>query len=138
MEPLSVPLSDSAAVLIPNAFSLLLMKLHACSDRVDDEDKQLGRHHALDVYRVIAMLSEPELELVRRLRREFDAHEVMQNAVKIVEDLFAHITSRAVLRMRAHVLAHPAMQIERAIEVLHELFAEDAQRPAISLQSLRG
>jgi predicted nucleotidyltransferase len=48
-DPLSVSLEDGVSVWIPNAFSFLLMKLHACADRLDDEDKQLGRHHALDV-----------------------------------------------------------------------------------------
>jgi len=122
VEPLSVVLEDGVSVLIPNAFSFLLMKLHACRDRLDDEDKQLGRHHALDVYRVLAMLSEPEDQLVRRLRRDHRDSAAVKRAAGIAADIFADITSRGALRMREHALASSNMQVERALELLHDLF----------------
>jgi hypothetical protein len=60
---------DGTTVVVPNAFAFLLMKLHAFRDRMnaanDDDSRQLGRHHALDVYRVIAMLTEPDESFVR-------------------------------------------------------------------------
>ena len=124
VDPLSVLLDDGVSVLIPNAFSFLLMKLHACRDRLDDEDKQLGRHHALDVYRVLAMLSEPEDQLVRRLRRDHRDNAAVKRAAEIVAEIFADITGRGVLRMREHALANNDMQVERALELLHDLFQD--------------
>jgi hypothetical protein len=38
-------------VYLPHPFPYLLMKLSAFSDRKNDADCDLGRHHALDVYR---------------------------------------------------------------------------------------
>jgi hypothetical protein len=124
IDPLSVPLGGGVAVLVPNAFSFLVMKLHASHDRVDDEDKQLGRHHALDVYRLLAMLTESEEQLVRRLRREHRDNSAVKQATAIVLASFAGVTSRCVLRMREHVLAHDDMQVERALDLLHDLFQE--------------
>jgi hypothetical protein len=120
--PLEVPIGDAVSVLIPNAFTFLVMKLHACHDRLDDEDKQLGRHHALDVYRLLAMLSEAEEEVARQLHLEHRESSAVKRAAEIVSEHFADATSRGVLRMREHALAHEEMQIERAIDLLHALF----------------
>ena len=54
------------AVHVPNPFTYLLMKLHAFRDRKDDPDKRLGAHHALDLYRIVSMLTESTRE--NRLR----------------------------------------------------------------------
>lgn len=124
VDPLSIPLGSGVSVLIPNAFSLLLMKLHACHDRLDDEDKDLGRHHALDIYRILAMLSEPEDDLVRRLRQDHRGNAAVKGAMEIAAEIFANVTSRGVLRMREHALATEAMQVERVLELLHDLLKE--------------
>ncbi len=124
VEPLSLPLDDGLSVLIPNAFTFLLMKLHACRDRLDDENKQLGRHHALDVYRLVAMLTEAELELFRKLRREHRDNAAVKRAAEIVAEIFAATTGRGALRMREHELATAEMQVERMLELLGELFRD--------------
>jgi hypothetical protein len=124
VDPLSVPLSDGASVLIPNAFTFLLMKLHASRDRLDDEAKQLGQHHALDVYRVVAMLTDAEVELFRKLRREHKNNPAVDGAAKIVAAIFADTTGRGVIRMREHGLATAEMKVERMLELLHDLFTD--------------
>lgn len=120
--PLSLPLAEGLSVLIPNAFTFLLMKLHACRDRLDDENKQLGRHHALDVYRVVAMLTEAEVELFQKLRREHVDNAAVKRAAEIVVEIFADTIGRGVLRMREHELATAEMQVERMLELLSDLF----------------
>ena len=67
-EPITVSLTGTRSsgedaayeVPIPQAFSYLMMKLFAFRDRKDDDEKEFARHHALDLYRIVAMLSEPE------------------------------------------------------------------------------
>lgn len=120
--PIDVTIVSGRSVSIPNAFSFLLMKLHACRDRLDDEDKQLGRHHALDVYRIIAMLTEDELALVKQLVLEHREATPVREAARIAKDLFGDITARGVLRMREHELAHGDFQIPAVLDVLEELF----------------
>ena len=49
-------------VYVPNPFTYLLMKLHAFRNRKDDPDKRLASHHALDVYRIVSMLTRDEYD----------------------------------------------------------------------------
>src|SRR5262249_50169132 len=67
-DPLTIPVRGSrstgeeyeAQVCLPQAFSYGLMKLFAFRDRKDDPDpkKDKGRHHVLDLYAIIAMMTE--------------------------------------------------------------------------------
>lgn len=52
----------SCEVLIRLAFPYAPMKLGALRDRINDTDKQEGRHHAMDLYRIVGMLTEEEAE----------------------------------------------------------------------------
>ncbi len=54
-----------ATVYVPQPFTYLLMKLLAFRDRIHDEAKSLARHHALDVYRIIGLVTEAEDDVVR-------------------------------------------------------------------------
>lgn len=44
----------SLTIYLPHPFSYLLLKLHALRDRVYDEETDYGRHHAFDLYSIIA------------------------------------------------------------------------------------
>jgi hypothetical protein len=71
--PVSVTISGTrsdgkpaeAQVHVPQAFTYLMMKLFAFRDRKEDEDKHLGRHHALDLYTIVAMQVESDHHLPR-------------------------------------------------------------------------
>lgn len=123
VEPLSVPLGNETSVLIPNAFTFLLMKLHACRDRLHDGEK-LGRHHALDVYRLIAMLTDAEVELFRKLRGKHTDNAAVKRAAKIGGEILADATGLGVLRMREHEFATRDMQVERMLALLHDIFGQ--------------
>ena len=98
------------------------MKLHAFRDRKEDADKDLGRHHALDVYRLIAMLTEPEERLVREMMGRYRDTDAAKAAVQIVADDFRTQTSIGALRIREHSLAGENLQVDKAIELLNDLF----------------
>ena len=49
-------------VLLPHPFSVLMMKLFALHDRLDDKEKDFARYHALDIYAVAAATTENEWE----------------------------------------------------------------------------
>jgi hypothetical protein len=67
---LSSGIEHQSEVLIPQAFSYLLMKLCAFWDRLDDSERSLGQHHALDIYRIVGLLTQEEDACVRRLSKE--------------------------------------------------------------------
>ena len=110
---------------IPNAFTYLLMKLHAFRDRVNDQQKRLASHHALDLYRIVAMLSRPEYGLVKRLaweRRDMDA---VVTAGTVVHDSFADVRGIGVLRLKAGAVeAGAAYDVgsDEFVSVLREVF----------------
>lgn len=113
-------------IQIPNPFTYLLMKLHAFRDRVNDERKNLGAHHALDVYRIVAMLNREEYDLTKRLSTEHAASDAVRNATDIVSQSFGNSSSVGVLRLLAGAadadLAKTAVQVDEFVSVLSELF----------------
>jgi hypothetical protein len=111
-----------AEILVPQAFTYMLMKLFAFRDRKDDPDKDMARHHALDLYRVAAMMTEVEYEVVRRLATENREASVVREASRIVADFFSSSTALGVLRIREHPLYSDDMDIEEVLRLLAELF----------------
>ena len=103
------------------------MKLHAFRDRVDDERKDLGAHHALDVYRIVAMLNREEYDLVKRLAEEHAASDALRDARDIVSNSFGSSSSVGVLRLLAGAeragLSRSAVQVDELVSVLSELFS---------------
>jgi hypothetical protein len=110
-----------AIVLIPQAFTYLLMKLIAFRDRLNDEDKQLGQHHALDLYRIVGLLTRDEDAHVRRLSQRFAAHAAVIDARRIVEEYFVPVNAIGRIRILEHQLASPILDLERFASELLDL-----------------
>jgi len=87
-------------VFVPQTFTYLLMKLTAFRDRAEDQDKNLGVHHALDIDRIVGLLTECEDPLVRQLNLRYrDAPSVVE-ARRIVAADFGSDIARGTLRLR--------------------------------------
>jgi hypothetical protein len=89
-------------VRIPHPYSFLLLKLYAYRDRRDDPATELGRYHAFDLYRIVAMMTEEEYETAQGFRDRFGGEEVVVEARRIVSDLFADVDSRGTLALLEH------------------------------------
>ena len=89
---------------------------------VEDADADLGRHHALDVYRVIAMLTEEDYTLVRAGVQKHTAAQPIHRARLIVSTYFSSPTAIGAIRMKEHSLYTPRMDIDSVIKALAELF----------------
>lgn len=113
----------AALVTIPHPFNYLLMKLSAYRDRRHDPNKDLGRHHALDVFRIVAMLTEPERDQVQINLLRFAADAQVRSCVELVRSDFASPTAPGVLAMRAHPLWQNDQQLPVFLELLRELSA---------------
>lgn len=112
----------SIVVHVPQPFTFLLMKLHAFVDRVADADADLGRHHALDVYRIVAMLTEQEYDSVREATQKHATSRPLRRARDIASTFFSSPESLGVLRMREHPLFGQRMDARRLTETLSNLF----------------
>jgi hypothetical protein len=111
-----------STVHVLQAFTLLLMKLHAFRDRCRDEEKDLARHHALDIYRIVAMMTEDEFEETRQIAAEHDDHPVVLEAGRIAQEHFASDESLGSLRLRAHALWNETMALAEFLSALKDLF----------------
>ncbi|HZT83148.1 MAG TPA: hypothetical protein VFA26_23165 [Gemmataceae bacterium] len=107
---------------LPQAFPYLLMKLCAFADRKEDARKDLGRHHAMDLYTIVALTTELEYEaaLARSARYADNPHR--RRACEIVAGDFSGPESLGVLRLREHALFTDDMQIDPFLSVLAEIF----------------
>ena len=113
----------SGTVYVPDALPYLLMKLHAFKDRKDDGEKDFGRHHAMDCYTIVAMMTEEEFERAKAVLREERETAHVKKAQSIVSEDFATPTSAGTLRLREHKSFRPELQTEEFISILKELFA---------------
>ncbi len=129
LTPLAIEISGSHAsgepatvsVRIPHPFTYLLMKLTAYRDRRNDPDKDLGRHHALDIFRIVAMLTESERDEVLERVRRFSENAQVRSCSQWVRSDFAHTTSEGMLAMRAHPLWNQDPHMDLFLETLNEL-----------------
>jgi hypothetical protein len=132
IDPISVPFAGTRSdgqratseVSIPQAFSYAMMKLFAFRDRKDDAEKEFAQHHALDMYRIIAMLTETEDRTVRDLSARYRENPFVREAGAIVSSFFAGPDALGVLRMREHPLSLEKLDVRQFVMVLREIFPE--------------
>jgi predicted nucleotidyltransferase len=110
-------------VYVPQAFPYLMMKLHAFEDRQNDEKKDLGQHHALDLYTIVAMMTESEYERAKELGVAQASNECVRRACEIVRNSFGGTTAIGVLRLREHKLFHNDFLLDEFMSVLGEIFS---------------
>lgn len=125
-------------VYVPNSFTYLLMKLHAFRDRVNDEKKKLASHHALDLYRIVAMMTRDEYELVQQLARRHADTTAVQEAGVVVVEQFGSDRSIGMTRLLAGAedagLPRASLRGDEFREVLGELFAHRTADPKQELR----
>lgn len=94
---------EGREIQTPSAFNFLILKLHAFRDRQDRDDSDYGRHHAFDLYRVIAGMDESDWISASSYRTAFDHESQTMAAREIVQALFADDISAGAIRLRENV-----------------------------------
>ncbi|MBN1488429.1 MAG: hypothetical protein JXA69_00805 [Phycisphaerae bacterium] len=113
--------AHEATVCVPQSFSYLLMKLWAFRDRKDDADKDMGRHHALDVLCIVAMMTRQEYEETHHLFSMYAEQEPARAARRTVRECFADDNAIGMIRMREHQLFRRDIDIAAFLRNLHAL-----------------
>lgn len=108
--------------LLPNPYTFSLMKLFAFRDRLNDENKEFGRYHALDLYTIIATTTEKEWELALKLRNLYLEDSVVKEAGRLVADYFSDLEQIGIIRMRESRYFSQDLQTKDFISVLKDLF----------------
>ena len=113
-------------VHVPQAFTLLLMKLFAFRDRCMDAEKDMARHHALDLYRIVAIMTEDEFQQTAQRVAEHQSEPVIVEAKRIVGEHFASTESLGSLRLREHRLWREGMAITEFLSAMRDLLPPSA------------
>lgn len=123
-------------VLVPHPFCYLILKLHAFRDsqkpanereRKRADRKDIGRHHALDLFRIVAMMNRAELEQCNELSKsKGNPHRepVVQECRRIRREFFADDQALGCTRIREHKLFDPRIDLALFLEVLVEIFGD--------------
>lgn len=112
---------SEASVFLPQPFTYALMKLHAFRDRKDDPAKDHARHHALDLYTLVALATESEWEASLELRERYAKDASVQAAAAIVQEYFRDGSALGVLRLREHPQYRPDLDLPGFLDAIHEL-----------------
>lgn len=111
----------TATIYLPNPFTYLLMKLFAFRDREKTQDKLLAQHHALDIYRIVAMLTEQELAFVTDSSQRYQHDPMVQEAKQIIADGFASTEAVGILRLREYVRQSSAIDIPSFVREIRSI-----------------
>jgi hypothetical protein len=97
-----------------------MMKVTAFGDQLSNEDKNLGRHHALDVYRIVAMMSEVQFVETKAQFKQHQSSHYVERVRSLVTDCFVTEQSIGNLRMREHAFWGDNMRLPDFIGALKE------------------
>ena len=109
-------------VFIPHPFTFIMMKLFALRDRKDDSGKDYGRHHALDIYTVVAMMTSREWEESTALHQKHKNSNKVKEAAVIVDEMFRNETSLGVIRLRESRYYKTSFQLAEFLRAINDLF----------------
>lgn len=120
----SVDKQNSPKVSIPSPFTYLMMKVTAFGDLFENEDKDLGRHHALDVYRIVAMMTEEQFVETKAQFKLHSSSPYVERVRRLVTDCFLTEQSIGVLRMREHAFWGDNIRLPKFMDALKEIIGE--------------
>lgn len=115
-------------IMVPHPFVFASLKLHVYRDRHDDEEKDFARHHAFDLYRLLAMMTEREWEEALALRERHNKEETVVDARGVVKDYFHSEDATGILALREHAKTIQyeisRKQLRSFVDDLTELYPE--------------
>ncbi len=112
----------SGTVFLPNTFTFLMMKLYAFRDRYEEERKEFGIYHALDIYSILATTTEAEWIIAKKLRDLSKENQYYKETVFIVKNLFSSKSSIGILRLKDSKYYQNDFELDKFITNLKELF----------------
>jgi hypothetical protein len=114
-------------ISLPSSYASLMMKLYALRDQWESAEKGFGRKHAIDLYTLIALMTEPEYHTSQELSRRYQVTAEGREAGRITGALFRDDSGMGVLRMKEHGTLPANADIAAFVTILQELFPEAAK-----------
>lgn len=113
-----------AEIFLPHPYTFLMMKLFAFKDRLEDANKEFGRYHALDLYTILATMTENEWAKALELRDQYGNEPYIREAGRLVAGRFSSLDRLGMIRLRESRYYRPELQIDEFMSALQELFPE--------------
>jgi len=112
----------STEVRVASPFTYLLMKLFAFRDQYNNKNKDNGSHHALDLYRIVALMLEDEYEYTIQKVKEMYDYPTVITAKEIAKEFFFDENSFGMIRMQEHINFTKNLDRKSFREVIREIF----------------
>jgi len=109
-------------IFLPHPYTFLMMKLFAFRDLYGNENKDFGRYHALDLYTILATMTETEWNEALGYRNEFISEPYVREAGRMVGNFFSELNNPGMIRMRESDYSRSGMQLEDFMSAMRELF----------------
>jgi len=110
-------------VFLPSPTTFLTMKLHAFRDRFQQDEQEKAGHHAMDVYRVISMMTEERYSETKAYLLSNRERSAVKSAAEIVHTYFHASDLPGITKIREHPLYRPELELDVMRASLDELFA---------------
>jgi hypothetical protein len=111
-----------AGLYLPHPFSYLMMKLFAFNDQRDDGEQDYGRHHAMDLYCILAYATESDWRQAVQLSFRYSRDPHFMRAREYVTEGFSSANAMGILRLREHAYYSFELQVDLFMSALMELF----------------
>ncbi len=109
-------------VFLPHPYTFLMMKLFAFTDRFEDDNKEFGRYHALDMYTILSTTTEKEWNEAVEFSKQYSGNPFVIEAGKLVEQYFSADNQGGIIRLKESQYYRPEFQISVFMSALQELF----------------
>lgn len=113
---------EKTAIYLPHAFTFLMMKLFALRDRMNDPEKDFGRHHALDLYMIVAMMTKDNWNECLAMHTCHQEEAKVVEADDLVAELFGNENKFGVIRLKENKYYRSDFQMGDFLSALKDLF----------------
>jgi hypothetical protein len=111
-----------SVIFLPHPYTFSMMKLFAFRDRLDDPNKEFGRYHALDLYIILATMTEGEWEYALQLRDRYKNDPFAIEAGDLVSEYFSTSERLGMIRFMESSYYRIELQNEEFMSALQEMF----------------
>ena len=130
LNAITLLLDNGSTIRIPSSFNFLILKLHAFRDSIDEERKQFGKHHALDIFRTTLMMRPEDWDAASEHLGDHSNEEYVVEAKRVCGAFFGDATEMGVIRIKENERyqtqrAEYDAYIEPFLEDLSDLFELD-------------
>lgn len=91
-------------IYLPSSFIYIILKLHAFRDRISDDSKDNGRHHAYDIFATVTDMDQADWDNAKEhYNKEFNS-DYVKTSQKIIKEYFSDVTQMGIIRLKENEL----------------------------------